>query len=36
MTGEPGVSNIEYAQADIMAMADYNRRFDLIECVGVL
>lgn len=35
-TNELGVSNIEYAQADIMALGDLNRSFDLIESVGVL
>ncbi len=36
MTGDLGVSNIEYAQADIMALGEIGRDFDLIECVGVL
>ncbi len=31
-----GISHIEYAQADIMEMANLKRRFDLIESVGVL
>ena len=35
-TNEAGFSNIEYAQADITELGDLGRRFDLIECVGVL
>ena len=35
-TKELGLSNIEYAQADIMELGDLGRQFDLIECVGVL
>ena len=35
-TREYGAENIEYAQADIMALDTLERRFDLIECVGVL
>lgn len=35
-TNEFGVSNIEYAQADIMELSSLERRFDLIECGGVL
>ncbi len=35
-TEELGLSNIEYAQADIMDLASFGRRFDLIECIGVL
>ena len=31
-----GVSNIEFAQADILALADWERRFDVIDCGGVL
>ena len=30
------ISNIEYAQADIMELGDLGRQFDLIESVGVL
>ncbi len=30
------VSNIAYAQADIMELGRIDKRFDLIECVGVL
>ena len=33
---EAGIDNIEYAQADLMRLADFDRRFDLIEAVGVL
>jgi SAM-dependent methyltransferase len=36
MTSGLGIANIEYAQADIMALDTLDRRFDLIECVGVL
>jgi tetratricopeptide (TPR) repeat protein/SAM-dependent methyltransferase len=35
-TNELGFSNIEYAQADIIELGSLERRFDLIECVGVL
>ena len=35
-TNELGISNIEYAQADIMELGTLGRQFDLIECVGVL
>ncbi len=35
-TREHGFTNIEYAQADILALGDLDRRFDLIECTGVL
>ena len=35
-TEEIGVSNIEYAQADIMELGNIGRQFDLIESVGVL
>ncbi|MBL4691523.1 MAG: tetratricopeptide repeat protein [Rhodospirillales bacterium] len=35
-TNEFGFPNIEYAQADIMELGGLGRRFDLIECVGVL
>jgi len=35
-TKELGLSNIEYARADIMEMSNLGRHFDLIECVGVL
>jgi len=35
-THELGVTNIEYAQADIMELGWLDRQFDLIECVGVL
>ena len=35
-TRELDFSNIDYAQADIMELGALERRFDLIECVGVL
>jgi 2-polyprenyl-3-methyl-5-hydroxy-6-metoxy-1,4-benzoquinol methylase len=35
-TTELGVQNIEYRQADILAMDALQERFDLIECSGVL
>lgn len=35
-TRELGVTNIEYAQADIMKLGDIDRTFDIIESVGVL
>lgn len=35
-TREAGLKNIEYAQADIMALSAADRRFDIIESVGVL
>lgn len=36
MTGELGLTNIEYAQADIMGLGSIGRTFDVIESVGVL
>jgi tetratricopeptide (TPR) repeat protein/2-polyprenyl-3-methyl-5-hydroxy-6-metoxy-1,4-benzoquinol methylase len=33
---ELGIANIEYAQADILKLADISRTFDIIESVGVL
>ena len=35
-TEELELPNIEYAQADIMGLDAFGRRFDLIECIGVL
>jgi Flp pilus assembly protein TadD/2-polyprenyl-3-methyl-5-hydroxy-6-metoxy-1,4-benzoquinol methylase len=35
-TREAGVGNLEYAQADILALPDTGRRFDVIESSGVL
>ncbi len=35
-TREIGLSNVEYAQADILQMGSLGRTFDLIQCVGVL
>jgi tetratricopeptide (TPR) repeat protein/2-polyprenyl-3-methyl-5-hydroxy-6-metoxy-1,4-benzoquinol methylase len=35
-TKEFGLSNIEYAQADILELGSLGRRFDLIESIGVL
>ena len=36
MTKQFGVSNIEYQQADILELGWLQRRFDLIDCSGVL
>ena len=33
---EANIENIEYAQADLLMLGHLERRFDLIECVGVL
>jgi len=33
---EMGIANIEYAQADLLEMGGIDRRFDLIEAMGVL
>ncbi len=35
-THEQGVKNIDYRQGDILGLQNLDRRFDLIECVGVL
>ena len=35
-TQELGITNIEYAQADILKLSDIERTFDIIESVGVL
>jgi tetratricopeptide (TPR) repeat protein len=35
-TGELGLDNIEYAQADILQLAAIERSFDLVEAAGVL
>ena len=35
-TEELGLTNIEYMQADILDLATLNRKFDIIECSGVL
>ena len=35
-TRELGLTNIEYAQADILNLSSIDRRFDVIESVGVL
>lgn len=35
-TRELGIENIRYAQADIMQLGELDRRFDCIECIGVL
>lgn len=35
-TKELGINNIEYAQADLMELDKFDKRFDLIESVGVL
>lgn len=36
MTRRFGLSNIRYAQADILGLVDLDQRFDVIECMGVL
>ena len=33
---ELGLQNLEYMQADILSLADIGRKFDIIECAGVL
>jgi tetratricopeptide (TPR) repeat protein/2-polyprenyl-3-methyl-5-hydroxy-6-metoxy-1,4-benzoquinol methylase len=35
-TQELGITNIEYAQADILKLGDITRTFDIIESIGVL
>lgn len=35
-TREAGISNIDYAQADVLKLGTLGRSFDVIECVGVL
>ncbi len=35
-TRELGITNIEYAQADILELGDINRSFDMIDASGVL
>ncbi len=35
-TGELGLASIEYAQADLLRLGSLERRFDLVESVGVL
>jgi 2-polyprenyl-3-methyl-5-hydroxy-6-metoxy-1,4-benzoquinol methylase len=35
-TRAQGITNVEYAQADILKLGSLNRRFDVIEAVGVL
>lgn len=35
-TAEMGISNIDYAQGDILELESLDRQFDLIECAGVL
>ena len=35
-TQELGIGNIEYRQADLLAMSGYSERFDVIDCTGVL
>ena len=35
-TRELGITNIEYAQADILNLGDLTRTFDIVESVGVL
>ena len=33
---ELGITSIEFAQADLLSLGQLGRRFDLIECIGVL
>lgn len=35
-TQESGLTNVEYAQADVLALGTLPERFDVIECAGVL
>ena len=35
-THELGLANVDYAQADILELGKLDRRFDLIEAMGVL
>lgn len=35
-TAEQKIKNIEYVQADIMELGSLDRKFDIIECAGVL
>src|ERR1700729_3501478 len=35
-TQELGISNVEYAQADILKLGDIGRTFDIIQSAGVL
>lgn len=35
-TAESGIRNVDYFQADIMALGALDRRFDIIESIGVL
>ncbi|HEX4304046.1 MAG TPA: methyltransferase domain-containing protein [Rhizomicrobium sp.] len=35
-TAELSIGNIEYAQGDILSLGKLDRRFDVIECAGVL
>ena len=35
-TEELGIENIEYIQHDILDLKNLKRKFDIIECVGVL
>lgn len=35
-THELGIGNVQYAQADILGLASFSDRFDVIECTGVL
>lgn len=36
VTAELGITNIEYAQADILQLKNLDRQFDVIESIGVL
>lgn len=35
-TGEIGLTNVDYAQADILKLGALGRRFDIVDCGGVL
>jgi len=34
--GELGIANVRFAQADLLRLRGFEKRFDLIECAGVL
>lgn len=35
-TDELGISNVDYAQADLLELGSLNRQFDIVVCAGVL
>ncbi|HTP97687.1 MAG TPA: methyltransferase domain-containing protein [Casimicrobiaceae bacterium] len=35
-TREMGIANVAYRQADLLALGSLDRRFDAVECIGVL